>query len=75
MPETDCVHHWLIATPNGPTSDAVCIKCKATDVMQNSYEGALWAESWPTGGGLGFYRDAKFVHHPSPSLAEESGAL
>ena len=27
MTKTDCVHHWLIDTPNGPVSDGLCIKC------------------------------------------------
>ena len=24
---TDCSHRWLIATPNGPTSEGVCSDC------------------------------------------------
>lgn len=31
-----CVHHWLIAPPNGATSQGVCIKCNAERTFSNS---------------------------------------
>lgn len=44
---TPCVHHYLVATPSGPTVPGVCRRCGATRV----YETALgWKRSWPAGG-------------------------
>ena len=39
MPEAvstiECVHHWVIETPNGPTSRGVCKKCGTQRDFQN----------------------------------------
>jgi hypothetical protein len=32
----DCRHRWLIATPNGPTSEGVCRLCGARRDFRNS---------------------------------------
>lgn len=31
-----CAHHWRIAEPNGPLSDATCRKCGADKRFRNS---------------------------------------
>jgi len=36
MPVSGCVHHWLIAGPNGPTSPGVCNRCGAEKEFPNS---------------------------------------
>jgi len=33
---TECVHHWIIATPKGPTSRGRCKRCKAVKQFANS---------------------------------------
>jgi hypothetical protein len=30
-----CVHHWVCATPSGPTSESRCCKCGATKEFSN----------------------------------------
>lgn len=35
-PVPGCVHHWLIAEPNGRTSPGVCKRCGAKKVFYNS---------------------------------------
>ena len=33
-----CAHHWVIATPNGPTSEGVCKRCGHQRDFLNSVE-------------------------------------
>ena len=42
---TNCVHHWLVASPNGPYSLAKCKKCGEYDAMSNSIEVGGWTGS------------------------------
>ena len=42
---TDCVHKWVIASPNGPTSKGICKTCKDTRDFPNSTEQAI---AWVT---------------------------
>ena len=37
-----CVHHWLIAEPNGATSTGVCKRCSARKTFFNSIETKVW---------------------------------
>lgn len=32
---SDCKHHWLVARPNGPTSEGICRKCGAQNTYPN----------------------------------------
>lgn len=42
---TDCVHHWVLESPNGPTSKAVCEKCDAKDEFPNAVpENPRWTQ-------------------------------
>lgn len=34
----DCVHHWIIETPNGPTSEGICKGCSASRLFPNAIE-------------------------------------
>ena len=36
MTTTTCTHWFVVATPNGPTSDAVCKHCGETRVYYNA---------------------------------------
>lgn len=36
--DNSCIHHWIIAEPNGPTSEAVCRKCEGHKEFKNSSE-------------------------------------
>jgi hypothetical protein len=38
--QTQCRHHWLIESPNGPTSMGICRLCGAQKEFRN------WAHSW-----------------------------
>ena len=38
----DCVHHWIIDSPNGPVSEGRCEKCGARRHFFNALEGAAW---------------------------------
>ena len=33
---SNCAHHWVIAAPNGPTSEGVCQRCGHQREFQNS---------------------------------------
>ena len=47
--ESDCKHHWVIASPSGPTSEGRCKHCGAIRSFSNSLETAL-EESMKTAG-------------------------
>lgn len=38
LAEQVCRHHWLIDTPNGPTSRGCCKHCGATSEFQNAMD-------------------------------------
>ena len=38
---SDCIHRWVIAMPNGPTSPGVCRHCGAQREFKNSEEALL----------------------------------
>ena len=40
--DTDCMHHWLIDQPNGPTSIGTCKICGLTQEFKNSIQGSGW---------------------------------
>jgi len=33
-----CKHHFLVETPNGPTSEGVCTKCQEVQYFRNGFE-------------------------------------
>ena len=37
-----CAHHWVIDSPNGPTSSGVCKLCGATQDFVNSIGSVGW---------------------------------
>ena len=41
----NCVHHWVLAQPNGPTSNGVCKHCGITEEFRNSMPGSGWDRS------------------------------
>ena len=36
MIDTECIHHWLVESPNGPISEGVCKKCNQIKQFSNS---------------------------------------
>lgn len=36
MAKEPCVHHWLIAPANGPTSEGICCRCGTKRTFRNS---------------------------------------
>lgn len=39
---TDCVHHWVIESPNGPVSQGVCKLCGLGSQFRNSIQETGW---------------------------------
>ena len=40
--DSDCVHHWIIGRPNGPTSMGTCKICGREQEFKNSIQGSGW---------------------------------
>ena len=40
--ESSCMHHWMIESPNGPTSRGVCKVCGVSSEFRNSMPGSGW---------------------------------
>ena len=38
----ECKHHWMIESPNGPTSLGVCKICGERSEFNNSVQGSGW---------------------------------
>lgn len=38
----ECVHFWLIETPNGPTSQGTCKQCGKVQLFRNSVASSTW---------------------------------
>lgn len=43
-PSTECIHHWLIAPPNGQTSTGKCKNCGRQQEFCNSVEETGWGK-------------------------------
>jgi hypothetical protein len=48
-PAEECRHRWLIATPNGPTSEGVCCLCGARRDFRNSSDDYIGDGVSPSG--------------------------
>ena len=42
--ESGCRHHWLIESPQGPTSMGICKLCGAQKEFRNSASDLLWED-------------------------------
>ena len=42
-----CAHHWVIAVPNGPTSEGECQRCGYVREFENSTERNIWPLTKP----------------------------
>jgi hypothetical protein len=42
QPVTECQHHWIIESPNGPVSMGVCKLCGVRSEFKNSIQGSGW---------------------------------
>jgi len=40
--ESDCSHHWVIESPNGPTSNGICKVCGVVREFKNSIQVTSW---------------------------------
>ena len=40
--ESECTHHWVLGSPNGPTSEGVCKICGDRGEFRNSMPGSGW---------------------------------
>ena len=39
---TDCVHHWMIRSPDGPTSVGICRRCGEERAFVNTLDYKVW---------------------------------
>ena len=46
-PVSDCVHHWMIDSPNGPVSMGTCKVCGMSSEFKNSIQGSGWDRESP----------------------------
>ena len=37
-----CLHQWMVATPNGPSSTGTCLMCGSEKEFPNYIEGSAW---------------------------------
>jgi hypothetical protein len=44
MARRDCRHHWVIETPDGPTSEGRCKRCGEQKSFLNVFEDVLHAQ-------------------------------
>jgi hypothetical protein len=40
---SDCCHHWVIESPDGPTSSGICRDCGEMRDFKNSIQVTSWA--------------------------------
>ncbi|MEX1022391.1 MAG: hypothetical protein WD058_04505, partial [Dehalococcoidia bacterium] len=45
MARGNCVHHWIIESPNGRESGGTCKRCGATKSFANSTEQVMWEQT------------------------------
>lgn len=43
--QAQCVHHWVIESPNGRESVGVCRHCQKERTFQNSNEQVMWEQT------------------------------
>lgn len=44
---SECVHHWMIESPNGPVSMGTCKVCGESSEFKNSIQGSGWDRESP----------------------------
>ncbi len=65
-----CVHHWMIDSPNGRESGGVCKRCGARKSFSNSTEQVMWEQTNTLRNDLNrSYRSSKTEEY---SLADEA---
>ncbi len=42
--QAECYHHWIIESPNGPTSKGVCKYCGAEREFSNYWADLFWED-------------------------------
>jgi hypothetical protein len=43
-PDMECIHHWKIASPNGPTAHGICRRCGAEREFPTVTDDTLWGD-------------------------------
>ena len=41
----DCIHHWKLTSPNGPTVHGICKHCGAERDFPTSNDTAVWSDT------------------------------
>jgi hypothetical protein len=41
----DCIHHWKLASPNGPTVHGICKRCGAERDFPTASDAVVWQDS------------------------------
>ena len=45
MTTETCVHHWILQTPNGPTSEGTCKRCHQVRSFLNYVEASAYTSN------------------------------
>lgn len=63
----NCVHHWMLETPDGPMSEGTCKKCGEKKEFSNS----LYTGNWHTNNSLGARNKLSAAQRHQDSLARQ----
>jgi hypothetical protein len=72
--EARCTHHWLIESPQGPTSMGICKLCGSQKEFRNSGSDFLWEDEPLSELSRGRWGKSRDLHAPTESGGEDDGA-
>ena len=65
---TACLHQWMIASPNGPSSKGTCLACGIEKEFPNYIEGSAWGYDISV---EQLAKSAKINVRPQPGIDED----
>ncbi|KPJ48208.1 MAG: hypothetical protein AMJ38_05815 [Dehalococcoidia bacterium DG_22] len=68
--EAGCRHHWLIESPQGPTSMGICKLCGAQKEFRNSASDLLWEDEPLSELSHGRWGKSRDLHAPAGEGAD-----
>ena len=66
--ESVCLHQWMIASPNGPSSKGTCLACGTEKEFPNYIEGSAWGYDISV---EQLAKSAKINVRPQPAIEED----
>jgi hypothetical protein len=66
--ESTCLHQWMIASPNGPSSKGTCLACGTEKEFPNYIEGSAWGYDISV---EQLAKSAKINVRPQPAIDED----